>query len=182
MRIDRTARWADDRVELFALEPKHVTPAYVSWVNDPEVNRFLESRFVQQTEDSVRQFVEAAARDQHGLFWGIRSVALDRHVGNIKLAPIDRHHLRGEVGIMIGDRDAWGLGIGSRALALVSAIADRDLGLRKLTAGCYASNIGSVRAFERAGYTVEAVRPAHFLLEGRPEDFILMGRVLKPAS
>jgi hypothetical protein len=35
-----------------------------------------------------------------------------------------------------------------------------------------------VRAFEKAGFAIEARRAAHFLLHGVPEDVILMARFL----
>lgn len=178
MRLPPTARWRNDVVECFVLEPQHATDAYVGWLNDPEVNRYLESRFVVQDLDAVRAFVTTQLADGRALFLGIRSVALGRHVGNIKVAPIDRRHGLGEVGIMIGDRQAWGLGIGSEAIRCVAGIATHELGLRKLTAGCYASNVGSSRAFEKAGFHIEGVRPQHFLLDGRPEDLVLMARLL----
>ena len=178
MRIPPTTRWRNGVVECFLLEPQHVTDVYVGWLNDPEINRFLESRFVVQNIDSVRAFVTAQLADGHALFLGIRGVELGRHVGNIKLAPINLQHGLGEVGIMIGDRQAWGKGIGSEAIRCVAEIAKVELGLRKLTAGCYASNLGSSRAFEKAGFHIEGIRPHHFLLDGRPEDLVLMARLL----
>jgi RimJ/RimL family protein N-acetyltransferase len=45
-----------------------------------------------------------------------------------------------------------------------------------VTAGCYASNLGSKRAFEKAGYTIEGIRPRQLLLNGQPEDLVLMGK------
>ena len=178
MRIPTTPRWRTDRIECFVLEPVHVTETYVGWLNDPEVNLYLESRFVAQDIRSVSAFAERALADARVLFLGIRSHDLGRHVGNIKLAGIDRRHGLGEVGIMIGDRQAWGRGVGSEAIRCVAEIAKHELGLRKLTAGCYASNVGSARAFEKAGFHVEGRRPKHFLLEGRPEDLVLMARLL----
>lgn len=179
MRAEPTPRWRTDAVELFLLLPEHVGPAYVRWLNDPEVNRYLESRFAPHDEPGVRDFVGAQLASGHSLFLGIRSVALGgRHVGNIKIGPIDRHHGVGEIGILVGEREAWGRGIATAAIALVVAIAREELGLRKLSAGCYASNEGSARAFVKAGFSVEGRRPAHFLLDGRAEDLVLLGRVL----
>ncbi len=178
MRLPQTSRWTSATIECFLLDPDRVTSAYVDWLNDPEVNQFLESRFVVQELDGVRRFVAAQLADEKALFLGVHSKTLDRHVGNIKLGPIDRHHLLGEVGIMIGDREAWGRGVGSEAIRMLADIAREELGLRKLTAGCYASNKGSAKAFERAGFTIEGIRPRHFLLNGRPEDLILMARFL----
>lgn len=178
MELDPTHRWRDDAIELFLLEPRHASDAYVRWLNDPEVNRYLESRFATQDLPSVAAFIAGALKSDRSLFLGIRSIALARHVGNIKLGPIDRHHGLGEIGIMIGDRDAWGRGTASRAIARLAEIARVELGLRKLTAGCYGSNVGSEKAFLKAGFHVEGRRPSHFLLDGRPEDLILMARLI----
>jgi RimJ/RimL family protein N-acetyltransferase len=173
-----TERWRGRAVELFLLEPDLVTETYVGWLNDSAVNQYLECRFAEATLANTRSFVEDALASPATLFLGIRSIALGRHVGNIKLAPIDRNHGLGEIGILVGDRDAWGRGIASQAIGQLAAIAREELGLRKLTAGCYASNVGSVRAFEKAGFAIEARRPAHFLLRGVPEDIVLMARFL----
>lgn len=178
MILEPTPRWRTDVVECFLLEPDLVSDDYVAWLNDPEVNRFLESRFQVQTLEGVREFVARQLADPRSLFLGIRSVELGRHVGNVKISPIVREHGLGEIGIMIGDRDAWGRGVATEALRVIAAIARHELGLRKLTAGCYESNGGSTRAFLKAGFHIEATRPDHFLLDGEPEDFILMARHL----
>jgi [ribosomal protein S5]-alanine N-acetyltransferase len=176
MQLQPTFPWRTERVELFLLEPAHVSAAYVDWLADPQVNRFLESRFAVHDLASTQRYVASMLSAANTLFLGIRSAELRRHVGNIKLGPIDSHHGLGEIGIMIGDRAAWGRGIASDAIDVLCRIGFEQLGLRKLTAGCYASNAGSARAFARAGFTHEATRPAHFLLDGRPEDLILMAR------
>lgn len=176
MRLAPTFPWSTERVELFVLEPSHVTDEYVSWLSDPVVNRFLESRFSHHDRESTLAYVSGMLANPDVLMLGIRSIELDRHVGNIKLAPIDRHHGLGEIGLLIGDRLTWGRGVGSDSIALMVSIAARQLGLRKLTAGCYASNVGSARAFKKAGFSLEGVRKNHFLLDGVNEDLLLMAR------
>jgi RimJ/RimL family protein N-acetyltransferase len=178
MRLEETGRWSDERVQLFLLRPEDIGEAYIGWLNDPEINRFLESRFAVQDRTSVEAFVSSMVASDQNLLLGIRDRVLGRHVGNVKLGPIDRRHGLGEIGIMIGDRAAWGRGIGSSAIRCVTAIAKDELGLRKLTAGCYASNVGSRMAFEKAGFSVEGVRPDHYLLEGEPEDAVLLGKLI----
>lgn len=182
MRLDPTQRWRRKHIELFLLTPELVTERYVAWLNDPEVSRYLESRFVQHEVEDVRAFVTAQLESEAVLFLGIYVAELGRHVGNIKIGPLDRRHGLGEIGIMIGDRAAWGRGVATEAIVMMSEIGFAELGLRKITAGCYASNVGSKRAFEKAGFAVEAVRPAHFLLNGLPEDAVLLGRLRTPAE
>lgn len=178
MRLEPSFPWNTGRVALFVIEGSHVTHEYVSWLSDPAVNRFLESRFARHDHASTVAYVNRMLADPNALMLGIRSLELDRHVGNIKLAPIDRHHGLGEIGLLIGDRSAWGRGLGTEAISLMLDIATRQLGLRKLTAGCYASNAASARAFERAGFFREGVRREHFLLDGKGEDLLLMARFI----
>ena len=178
MKLDPNDQWRDEKVELFLLTPDRVSAAYVGWLNDPEVNRFLESRFAPQDHQRCIQFAEWALKSSDNILFGIRSCELNRHVGNIKLGPILRPHGLAEIGIMIGDQAAWGKGVGRSAIQCVSNIAAHDLGLRKLTAGCYAANAGSVKAFTKAGFNVEAVRRGHFILDGKPEDAVLMAKFI----
>lgn len=178
MIIESSAAWRGERVELFVLEPEHVSEAYVGWLNDPRVNRFLESRFAQHTLESTRQFVAGCRQSDKSLLLGLRSPRhAGRHVGNIKV-EVNAHHGLGEVGILIGETQAHGQGIATQAIELIARLARTQLGLRKLSAGCYATNGGSERAFVKAGFVVEGMRPGHFLLEGRPENLVLLGLML----
>ena len=182
MELQPTENWHDGEVSLFLLTEDEVGAAYVRWLNDPEIARFLESRFADHDLESTRAFVALQRANPDVLFLGIRSEVLGRHVCNIKLGPIDRRHQTGDIGIMIGERDAWGRGIATRAIARLCAIARDELALRKVTAGCYGGNVGSERAFERAGFAIEGRRTAQFLLDGATEDLVLMGRVLTAAK
>ncbi|HTU12669.1 MAG TPA: GNAT family N-acetyltransferase [Allosphingosinicella sp.] len=177
MRLEATPDWSNETVRLFLLTPDAVSDAYVGWLADPMVNRYLESRFSPQPREVVEAFVADMLASEANLLLGIHSHALDAHVGNIKLGPIDRRHGLGEIGIMIGEEAAWGRGIGSAALRALEAIA-LSIGVRRLTAGCYASNVGSRRAFEKVGFAVEGRRNGHYLLDGRPEDGILLGKII----
>jgi ribosomal-protein-alanine N-acetyltransferase len=182
MQLEPTSRWRSASIELFVLREEHVGADYVRWLNDPRVNRYLESRFAVHSIDSTRHFVHQCLQSSATLLLGIRDLVLGGlHVGNIKLGPIDRHHGLGEVGLLIGEPQSWGRGLASAAIARVRDIAAEQLGLRKLTAGCYASNVGSEKAFLRAGFEVEGRRRGHFLLDGVQEDLVLMATWLKPS-
>lgn len=175
MQLAPSAAWRRPTIELFLLTEGAVGEDYVRWLNDPRINRFLESRYATHTLEGTREFVRGCLASPNTLFLGIRALALGgRHVGNIKLGPIDRRHGLGEIGLLLGEPQAWGRGIGSEAIAAICSIARTQLGLRKITAGCYASNVGSEKAFLKAGFEVEGRRRDHFLLDGQPEDLVLL--------
>jgi RimJ/RimL family protein N-acetyltransferase len=176
MRLNSCKAWTNSGLKLVPLTVQDVTEQYVNWLNDRDVNQFLESRFVSHDLASTTDFVQKCVDDPATLLLAIRCKLLsDRHVGNVKIGPIDRNHGTAEVGIMIGDREAWGKGVGSGAIRIATEIAQRELALRRITAGCYKSNVGSWKAFTKAGFTIEGERPKHFLLNGKPENLLLMG-------
>lgn len=179
MYLDFSHNSVEQAHSLFVLTPEHVTETYVSWLNAPEINRYLESRFETHTVESTRAFVATMLASPNSLFLGIKSHQLGRHVGNIKLGPIDWYHETADIGILIGDKSAWGKGIATSSIKAITEIARNRLQLRKLTAGCYASNMASKRAFEKAGFVFEGVRPSQYLLDGAPQDLVLIGRVLR---
>jgi predicted acetyltransferase len=152
--------WSNGTVELFALGPQDATESYVHWLNDPATNRYLESRFTRHTVASARAYVDNCMHSDTTVFLGVRD------------------HGVGELGILIGEEKARGRGLATQVIKMVTGIARTQLKLRKLSAGCYVSNKGSERAFVAAGFVVEGIRPEHFLLDGRPEDLVLLGLVL----
>lgn len=178
MIIPADKSWSSGPVELFPLEVDDVGAGYVDWLNDPQLNRFLESRFAQHTLESTRAFVAGCREAASSLLLGVRCEWLGtEHVGNIKI-EVNKHHGLGEIGILIGNKQVHGRGVATHAIKAMAGIARVELGLRKLSAGCYASNKGSERAFVKAGFVVEGIRPGHFLLDGHAEDLVLLGMSL----
>lgn len=166
-----------ERILLRDLRESDVGEAYLRWMNDPEVTHFLESRFERHTPESLRGFVARHARDPGHRLFAITLRQGGRHIGNLKLGPIEERHRRAEIGLLVGERDCWGKGFATEAISLATEYAFRELGLRKVTAGCYAPNEGSLRAFRRAGFAIEGVRKEHCLLDGAFVDLVLLGRI-----
>ncbi len=145
------------RIYLRPVTLEDVTDRYRSWLNDPEVNRFLETRFYPQELEDIRRFVSTLGGKSDEPFFAICLNESGRHIGNIKLGPINPHHRSADVSLLIGEKDCWGRGYATEAIALISNHAIEDLHLNKLKAGCYALNEGSARAFEKCGWQREGL-------------------------
>lgn len=155
--------------------PEHVGPRYVAWMNDPQINRFLESRFVHHDLGAISRFVEQVARSANDFMFGIHLVDVGEHVGNIRLGPIDTMHQRASVGFLIGERSAQGRGVATEAVGLVAQFAFERLVLAKLTAGAYASNGGSLRVFQKSGWAREGLRRKHVKSDSFRDDVVEFG-------
>lgn len=171
-------RLTTKRLFLRELGEDDVSETYRAWLADPSVNRYLETRFVEQTIDRIKSFVSEKRASPTEHLFGI--FVSGRHVGNIKLGPVQTRHALADVSYLIGARDAWGHGYATEAIRGVSRFGFDQLGLNKLSAGVYAPNIGSARALENAGYRREGVRRGHYLLDGEPVDLWEYG--LRPAD
>lgn len=165
------------RLYLRPMVDTDATETYCRWLNDPEVNRFLESRFATATVESVRAFIRSKTLEAGEPLFAIVLNAGDRHIGNIKLGPINRTHRFAEIGLLIGEKDCWRQGYATEAIQAVTRYAFDTLGLHRVSAGCYADNDGSARAFETAGFAREGVRRSCCLSGDRYVDVILLGRV-----
>jgi RimJ/RimL family protein N-acetyltransferase len=177
METDQTTCVIDTaRLYLRDVQVSDVTERYVGWMHDSEVTRYMETRFATHSLESLREYVAMMRRKPDTLFLAIVVRDGDRHVGNIKLGPVDRVHHFADVALMIGDRHAWGKGYATESIQALSEHAFLHMGVRKLTAGCYADNVGSRRAFEKAGYHIEATRPSHYFCEGAFQDALLLAR------
>lgn len=164
-----------ERLVLRPLRREDVGERYVSWMNDAGVTQYLESRFRTCGEDDLRQYVADVNARAGVLFLGIFVREGMLYIGNIKL-EINTYHARGEVGIIIGDRTVWGRGYAAEAIGALATHAFGDPGLYKLTAGCYENNIGSLRAFEKAGFVVEGVLKRHYRFGDQRVDRIVLAR------
>lgn len=173
---DGTLQVQGASITLRPLTPRHVGTTYRAWLNDPEITRYLEARFQRWSLAGLRRFVAQVRTDPRTWFFGIFLAGEGRMVGTIKLGPVERAHGTAEVGLLVGERALHGRGIGSEAIALASGFGVGALGLRKLTAGAYQPNQASVRAFEKAGWHIEAVIPRQCLLDAEPVGVVRMAR------
>lgn len=148
---------------------------YLRWLNDPEINQYLESRFVSWDTQELRVFIDRVVKSSDEFLFAICLKETKAHIGNIKLGPVNWNHRFGDIGIFIGEKDQWGRG---RAVAAISALCTYgfdELGLNKLTAGCYEENRGSLKAFTRVGFKQEGIVRRKFISPQGYQDHILLG-------
>lgn len=169
-----------ERLVLRPLDPAQVGQAYVDWLADPRVNQFLETRHSEQTLDSIRDFIEGVNASDHSVLFGVFPKATGVHMGNIKLGPIDRRNSRADIGLLIGDPAEWGKGYAAEMIGAITGYGLGQLGLNKLTAGCYGANEGSRRAFLANGWREVGRSRDHWRVDGGWMDNVLL-EIVAPA-
>ena len=163
------------RIYLRRIELNDVSDIYVQWLNDPEINKFLETRYRVQTIHSVREFVEETIKNKNILFLAICTNDSSKHIGNIKLGPINIIHKFAEMSLFIGEKNQWGKGLATEAISILTNYAFKNLKLNKINAGCYSENKGSERAFLKSGYESQGALKNQWIVDGKYQDDLSFG-------
>jgi [ribosomal protein S5]-alanine N-acetyltransferase len=163
-----------NRIFIRLLSPDDVSEEYVAWLNDPEVNQYLESRFHLQTLDTVRSYVKVMSDSLVDVMFGIFLNDTNEHIGNIKIGSINTFHRFAEVGLIVGNSKMWGRGYASEAIILATKYSFEELQLNKLIAGMYSENTGSLKAFIKSGWQHVGTFHRHYFLRDSFIDKILV--------
>lgn len=154
-------------LHLRPLGAEDVSEIYASWLNDPEVNKYLETRHEYQTIESCKNFVESCNNDPGSHLFGIFLKENGRHIGNAKVGFINPYYKTGQVSLFIGEKQFWNKGFSTEVVRALNQFAFKKLGLQRLEAGCYEDNLGSLRVFLKSGYVVEGFKRSHVVRDGR---------------
>ena len=168
---------ATERLQLRVLAAADVTPAYIEAMNDPEVVGLTEARHQRWDRASVLKYIEQSNRDGVSTMVGLFLKDGRRHIGNVRLFNLHPVHRRAEMSFIIFDKTQWSKGYATEAVLAVCAYAFDVLGLHRIHADYYATNIGSARLFKKAGFAVEGTYRHHFFSGGAFVDSVRVGKI-----
>lgn len=156
-----------DGVDLVPFRLDFVSEAYLNWLKDDDTTRWLvkagPDTGLAEVEDFCRQMIDSP----DDCFFAIVRRHDQRHVGNVRLGPIDWANGNSRFGIMIGDHSARGQGFGTEVMSLVERLAFDTLGLRQLRFPVVAAHAGALRMYNKAGYTQDGPWPEDFVKDSR---------------
>lgn len=143
------------RLTYLPLSSSHLSESYVNWINDTDVNKYLETR--QTTFGQLKAFLEEQEKKDI-LFWAIHLNENKKHIGNIKIDPIDKVELSGEYGILMGDKSEWKKGYAQEASERIIQFCFEEYNLSKITLGVVDENMSAVKLYEKLGFEVYEVK------------------------
>ena len=144
-----------ERLFFEPLSLKHLSKEYVNWLNNEKVNKYLESG-----GDYTLEKLELYLKEQKKkniLFWAIYTKDSNKHIGNIKIDPIDSKNNSGEYGIMMGDVDEWGKGYAKEASLRIIDHCFNELHLSEITLGVVDQNTAAIKLYEKIGFQPESM-------------------------
>ena len=162
-----------EKVYLRPLDLDDLNGDYLNWVNDEEVIQHL-ATIHPTTKQGLEDYVRSILSNKSFTFFAVIEMETGKHIGNVKVGPIDWINRFTNYGRMMGDRSSWGKGYGTEVLKLVQKYVFEKLNLHKLFDLAVASNEASIKSNEKAGMKIEATLREHVFKNGKYVDAVVL--------
>lgn len=138
---------------------------YLSWFNDPEINKYNSHAVLPCTE------IKEIKSDE--IVWKIcfsDRTSRVAYIGNIGLHNIDLINRSAEIAILIGEKGYHGKGIGIEVIKMVMNHGFVKMGLNRLYLGTAASNDSMREIAKKLGMKLEGARRQAIWINGYYDD------------
>ncbi|HLY09365.1 MAG TPA: GNAT family protein [Planctomycetota bacterium] len=137
-------------------------PYFQAWMNDPQNHQYLQ-RYRPLTLAEERSWLGTLHEKSEEHVFGIALREGERLIGCCGLHGVSLPHRWGELGILIGEKEAQGKGYGAEAIGLLLDYGFATLGLHRVALRVYANNERGIRCYEKCGFRREgALREARW--------------------
>ncbi len=150
-------------------------PSVIRWYRDPAVARLTRYQTRQMTQAEVQRFFETRMLAPDALAYSIVELASARLIGFTTFSQLDGDNGSVMFHITIGERDAWGRGLGTEATQLMLQHAFERLGLHRVGLAVFSYNTRAIRAYEKAGFRIEGRLREAIQRDGTYFDEVQMG-------
>lgn len=147
-------------VKLRALDLSDCTQEYVGWLSNHEISQYLETRWTDQSLETILDFVKSIRESSDSYIFAIMYEG--KHVGNIKIGPINFIHRYADISYFLGNATLFGKGIMTEAVNLICDFGFNILRLHKICAGAYKQNIGSQKVLLKNGFIQEGIKRCQY--------------------
>ena len=145
-------------VKLIPFTETHLrNPNYLSWLHDYEVIRYLNlPAYVKKpvSFEEVKNYVRSIIANESTFFYAVETLD-NQFIGTFKIGHIDWHAKNVNLGIMIGDKNYWGKGIGKELFSIAIEFCFSELEMHKVYGGCMGPNISMRTVFLSLGFKEE---------------------------
>lgn len=148
---------------------------YLSWLNDDEVTKGLDTVSKPYTMDMLKKYVQEMIASETTYMFMVLDKETGKSIGTAKIHGINKKNGTCNLGMMIGDKNYWGKGYGQDTYNTSIEYAFSVLKIRKIWEAANADNIASLSMCKKAGFQVEGQLKEQVLSDGKYVDKIMLG-------
>ena len=102
----------------------------------------------------------------------------NKKVGTVWLEKINQRNGTAELGLLIGEPQLWGMGLGSKAMKAMIEIAKKDLGIKFLWVSVREANQRAVNCYKRNGFNITRKIPVFNNFDGSYQIWLHMEKMI----
>lgn len=161
-----------ENIFLKKLTLEDASEEYCGWLNDPEVNKNLVTKKISSIQ--LEEYINGKNNSAKCLLLGIFDRINNKHIGNIKLEPIEFQEKKAVIGVLIGNKNYWGRGAATEAVKLAKEYAFGELNLSELSLGVFPDNKAAIKVYEKNGFKIDRVEEKSVMVNGQLFDNLIM--------
>ncbi len=163
-----------EKVYLRAAERSDI-PNFVRWFNDSETTSFLAMRAPMSEAMEEKWFNEMLAQQgKDSYHFVLCRLDDDMPIGSVSLFHVDAVNGSAGIGISIGEKSLWGLGLGTDAMFALLDFGFGQLRLERMWLDVYDFNARARRSYEKCGFVLEGTQRHAIFKRGRFYDVQMM--------
>jgi [ribosomal protein S5]-alanine N-acetyltransferase len=160
-------------VILRPLEREDINQLYI-FRNDYEITRQLGGFSSGFSHTALKEWLEFHRQRNDEILWAIATKTDNLCIGHVGLYQIDYRVRKAEFGILIGDKNKQGKGIGKSVSCAVLNYAFQQLNLHKVSLSVLATNERAIKLYQAIGFQKEGILRHDQFRDGQYVDSILM--------
>lgn len=148
----------------------------LSYINDPEVMRYLESGipYPLTLNEEIKWF-EAISAFKDSYRFAIEAIDSSHYIGECGINSIDWKNSVASAVIFIGDKEYRGKGFGTEAMKILLYFVFNQININKVRLNVYSFNVRAIKSYEKCGFKKEGILRQEIFRDGKYYDTIVMG-------
>ena len=151
-------------IKLAPFRKKHLEISR-QWMNDREICRLFNRIYRPLSAAAQKKWYGNLIKDKSQLTLAIEVNGV--YVGNIGLKNISYIDSKGEYYILIGNKDYWGKGIGTKATIKFLNYIKKNLKLHKIYLHVDETNIPALKLYKKVGFVKEGILKDELIRENK---------------
>jgi len=167
-------------ITLKELTLSDVNKTYLKWMNDSEIFKFSKQSNKIHYLKEIKEFVLGKKKSKSEFLYKILIYEnkKNKHVGNIKLGPINFENKTADISYFIGEKNYWDRGITTKAIKEIINLAKKKFKLKKLQAGHWEKNIASRKVLLKNKFKLEGILKSQIQTKKGRVDRYLYGLII----
>ena len=163
-----------DNVHLEIFNKRFISEAYVSWLRDSAMSQIITKGKKRITIEEVESYCYNLMESDDNYLFAIIDNEDDKHIGNVRLGPIDSKERQCQFGMMIGDKSYHGRGIGTEVVKIAVKFCFDELHMRSVHLNVREDNIAAIRTYEKNNFVRKDVKSNYIEKNGRCYDAMML--------